>query len=104
MGPPCEALRIAVDQPRLRITNVTFLDKATAQCAAFVRTRDAVINQNEPNSLGKSASGESQIGTHVHFHPVRCRLNQRVGSCPQCKMRKTGEAIRSISQSWRSMH
>ncbi len=69
MGPPCEALRVATDQSRLRITDVTVFDKATAQCAVFVRARDAVINQNEPNSLGKSAGGESQISTHVHLHP-----------------------------------
>ena len=29
------------------------------------RGQDAVIDDNEPNWLQKSASGESQIGTHV---------------------------------------
>jgi hypothetical protein len=61
MCPSCEALRIAVDQSRL----------ATAHCAMLVRARDAVINDNEPNCLWKSAGGESQIGTHVPHPSVR---------------------------------
>jgi hypothetical protein len=28
----------------------------------------AVINENEPGSVQKSASGESQIGVHIHLH------------------------------------
>jgi hypothetical protein len=70
MCPSCEALRIAVDQPRLGITNVAFRDKATAQCTVFVRARDAVVNENEPNPLGKPAGGETQIATHVPHQPV----------------------------------
>ena len=69
--PSCETLRIAVDQPRLRITNVAFLEKATAQCAVLVRARHAVIDENEPNCPRKSAGGESQIGTHVPHPSVR---------------------------------
>jgi hypothetical protein len=68
MGPPCEALRVAEGQSRLQITNKAFLERAAAECAVFVRARDAVINQNEPNSPGKSAGGERQIGTHVDLH------------------------------------
>jgi hypothetical protein len=63
----CEALRIAVDQPRLRITDIAFLDNPAAQRAVFIRARDAFINDNEPNSVRKSASGESQ-GTHIQLH------------------------------------
>jgi hypothetical protein len=37
----------------------------------LVRARDAVINDNEPNCLWKSAGGESQIGTHVPHPSVR---------------------------------
>ena len=68
MGPPCEALRVTEDQSRLQITNKPFLKRAAAECAVFVRARDAVVDQNEPNSPGKSAGGERQIGTHVHLH------------------------------------
>ena len=71
MCPSGEALRIAVDQSRLRITNVACLDKATAHCAVFVRARDAVIDDNEPNCLSKSAGAESQIGAHVPHPSVR---------------------------------
>ena len=52
-------MRIAVDQTRLRIADVAFLDNAAAQCAVSVCARDAVINDNEPGSVQKSAPGES---------------------------------------------
>ena len=76
MCPSVEALRIAVDQSRLRITNVAFLTKATAQCAVLARVWDAVINENKPNCLWKSAGGESQIGTHVPLHRFESEQGQ----------------------------
>ena len=68
MCPSVEALRIAVDQSRLRITNVAFVNEASAQCTVLVAARDAVVHDNEPNYLWESAAGESQIGTHVPIH------------------------------------
>jgi hypothetical protein len=78
MCPSCEALRIAVDQSRLGITNVAFLNKATAHRAVLVRAGDAVINDNEPSYPCKPAGSESQIGTHVPHPSVR----QGVGAEP----------------------
>ena len=51
MCPSVEALRIAVDQSRLRITNVAFVNEASAQCTVLVAARDAVVHDNEPNWL-----------------------------------------------------
>jgi hypothetical protein len=39
-----------------------------AQCAVPVSAWDAVVNENEPGSVQKSARGESQIGVHNHLH------------------------------------
>ena len=71
MCPSVEALRIAVDQSRLRITNVAFVNEASAQCTVLVAARDAVVHDNEPNYLWESAAGESQIGNHVPHPSVR---------------------------------
>ena len=62
-----EALRIAVDQARPKITNVAVLKSAAAQRAVSVRARDTVVNENKPGSVQKSARGESQIGVHIHL-------------------------------------
>jgi hypothetical protein len=52
--------------------NVTFLDKATAQCALLGRAGDAVVNENEANCLWKSVGGEGGIGTHVRHPSINC--------------------------------
>ena len=38
-----------------------------------VRARDAVVNDNEPGSVQKPASRESQIGVHIQLPLVRSR-------------------------------
>jgi hypothetical protein len=44
----------------------------------LVRSRHAVINENEPNRPWKSAGRQSQIGTHVPHPSVRSYGRQRV--------------------------
>src|SRR5215831_10616431 len=41
-----------------------------------VRARDAVVNENELNAFGKSASGQSRIGTHVQLHRFVAALSR----------------------------
>jgi hypothetical protein len=47
MRPPCEALRIAVDQTRPQIANVVSFDSAAAHRAMLFVARYAVIDENE---------------------------------------------------------
>jgi len=47
MGPPCEALRVAVDQTRPQITNVASFDSAAAHRAMLFAARHAVIDETE---------------------------------------------------------
>ena len=53
----------ALDQPRLRITDVALLDNPTAQGTVFARARDPVVNENKPCSLRTYTGGQSQIDT-----------------------------------------
>jgi hypothetical protein len=43
-----EALRIAVEQMRLRFADIAFFDLAAAKRAVYVSARDAVVDENEP--------------------------------------------------------
>jgi hypothetical protein len=79
MSAPREALRVAVDQSRLWITDVAFLYKPTTQSAAFTCTQDAVINQNEPNSLGeiRCLVGYFDQGNHLFaLSQINCRTHR----------------------------
>lgn len=62
--PTDEALRIAVNQTRFKISDVAFLDSAAAQRAMLVIARHAIIDENESRCVLKSASGKTQIGAH----------------------------------------
>jgi hypothetical protein len=62
--PTGEALRIAVDQTRFKISDVAFLDGAAAQRAVLVIARHAIIDENEFRCVRKSTSGKTQIGAH----------------------------------------
>jgi hypothetical protein len=62
--PSGEALRIAVDQTRPKISDVAFLDGAAAQRAMLVIAQHAIIDENESRCVRKSASGKTQIGVH----------------------------------------
>jgi hypothetical protein len=62
--PTGEALRIAVDQTRFKISDVAFLDGAAAQRAMLVIAQHAIIDENESRCVRKSASGKTQIGVH----------------------------------------
>jgi hypothetical protein len=42
-----EALRIAVDQARFKISDIAFLDGAAAQRATLVIVRHAIIDENK---------------------------------------------------------
>jgi hypothetical protein len=84
--PTGEALRIAVDQARFKISEVAFIDGSAAQCAVLVGTRHAVIDENESRCMRKCASGERQIGAQSGPQSVRNRcaiddLNYAAISC-----------------------
>jgi hypothetical protein len=74
--PTGEALRIAVDQTRFKISDVAFLDGAAAQRAMFVIAQHALVNENESRCVRKSASGKTQIGAHTGPQSVRSRLTR----------------------------
>ena len=74
--PTGEALRIAVDQTRFKISDVAFLDGAAAQRAMLVIKRHALIDENESRCVRKSASSKTQIGAHSGPQPVRNRLTR----------------------------
>jgi hypothetical protein len=67
--PSCEALRIAVHQPRLRIPDVAFLDNSTAQCEVLLHARDPAINENE--SKGDRIFSCQNI-SDAHEESLRC--------------------------------
>jgi hypothetical protein len=76
----CEALRIAVEQARLRFADVTFLDLAGAKRAVCVAARDAVVDENEPSPAQKSSRACVRwVGAHVSIFDRRlfkrkCRM------------------------------
>ena len=68
MCPCCEALRVAADRSRLRITNVASFNKVAAHHAVGIRARNAVVHENEPNCPLKPVGVGSLNGTHIP-HP-----------------------------------
>ena len=73
--PSREAPRVALNQARLGITDVARLDNPAAHRAAFIRTRETIIDENEPCSAVTDRKG--QIGAHNHLPQLRGRLFMR---------------------------
>ena len=76
VSPAGQALRIAVEQTRFKISDIAFLDGAAAQRTMLVIARHATIDENESRCARKSASGNIQIGAHSGPQSVRSRLTR----------------------------
>ena len=63
-----EAPRVAVNQARLRITDVARLEDPAADVAALIRAGETIIDENEPCSA--VTDRKRQIGAHNHAPSV----------------------------------
>jgi len=63
-----EAPRVAVNQARLRITDVARLEDPAAHVAALIRAGETIIDENEPCSA--VTDRKRQIGAHNHAPSV----------------------------------
>ena len=59
-----EAPSVAVNQARLRITDVALLEDPAAHGAALIRAGETIIDENEPCSAVPDR--KSQVGAHNH--------------------------------------
>jgi hypothetical protein len=55
-------------RPRSALGHNRTWRRGFAMSALSLGAWHAVINENEPGSVQKSAQGESQIGVHIHLH------------------------------------
>jgi hypothetical protein len=71
-GASGKALRIAVDQPRPRITNMAFLENGAAQCTVLIHAWNAVLNENEPRWVRTCADHNS---SKSRFAAIRSKVS-----------------------------
>jgi hypothetical protein len=81
-----EAPRVAVDQARLSITEVTFLEDPTTHRAALIRAGETIIDENEPSSA--VTGRKSQVGAHSHL--LSCVV---ACSCVELHVRDNGGTL-----------